>query len=263
MTATQAPERPRLQIDPRIRARRIEVRRDEGRRRLRRLGFLATAVLLLAVGYGVVHSPLLGVRKLRVSGGEHTPASLILRASGLRRGAAMVDVSTVTAERRIEALPWVAKARVRKSWPGTIRIDVTERRAVAQVPAGSQWLSVDRSGRVLEMRDERRNDLLALPWDGPPGQPGATLSLSRDLLALAAALPPAFETKVEGVQGSGSSIALELAGGATVRLGDGAALRQKLIAALTIIGTPAGACASVINVEVPSAPTLTARKGCA
>ena len=93
-----------------MRARRIRVRRDAGKRRLRRLT-LVLAVLALVVGAAVAtRSPLLDVDRVEVTGAEQTSAGAVLEAAGSRARRALVSVDVAAAARRVEALPWVDDA---------------------------------------------------------------------------------------------------------------------------------------------------------
>ena len=73
-------------IDPRIQARRIEVQRGVGRRRLQRLVDVGL-VLAVAAGFALaLRSPLLDVDAVRVAGAERTARRGGARAGGHRRG---------------------------------------------------------------------------------------------------------------------------------------------------------------------------------
>ena len=74
MTATLQPAKPPPMPHPRFRERRIKVRRDEGRRRLRRLVILALVMAAVLGGLGATRSVLLDVDDVAVAGGARTPA---------------------------------------------------------------------------------------------------------------------------------------------------------------------------------------------
>ena len=120
-------------IDPRIRERRIEVKREAGRKRLRVL--LAAIVAFVAVGtaYLIVVSPLLDVDHVRVTGVQHLDAADVAGVAGVRLGAPLLRVDTGAVAARVERMPWVASAKVSRALPGTLRITVTERVPVAWV----------------------------------------------------------------------------------------------------------------------------------
>src|SRR2546423_15685209 len=97
-TPPTAPPRPPgptpVLIDPRFRQRRIEVRRLEGRRRLRVLLILAGFFFLALVAWGLTRSPFLDVDHVRVTGTSRTTPAEITTASGVHKGMAMFDVDT-------------------------------------------------------------------------------------------------------------------------------------------------------------------------
>ena len=137
-------------IDPRMRARRVEVLRSAGRRRLNRIVAGLVVVVLAAAGYGLTRSPLLDVDAIEVAGSARTPHVVVAAASGLELGSQMSDADLGLAADGVEALPWVETASITRRWPSTITIEVTEREPVVAVRAISgQWLLADRHGRVV------------------------------------------------------------------------------------------------------------------
>ncbi len=250
-------------LDPRIRARRIEVRRGAGRRRLRRLTWLAVVAGLVLVAVGMTQTPVLAVHKIEIDGTAHLTPAQIRRAAGLRAGNPMIAVSSAAITHRLEALPWVAKATVRRHWPGTITVLITERQPVGQVQAGSNWLVVDRAGRVLEVRPTPAAQLAPIAWSGPRAGLGTTITVSAPALWLSAAIPVDLRASVVAVFQDAQGLGVRLKDGATIRVGSVSALRDKLVAAATVLTSKTAKCADVIDVEIPNAPTLTARSGCA
>ena len=130
-----------MAIDPRIRARRVEIRRAEGRRRLRFL-LLALGLVALAVGaWGLTRSPLLDLDHVRVDGVTDADAAAVLDAAALETGTAMFDLDLGSAETAVGELAWVKSASVEREWPGTIRITVTKRVGVVVLAdADSRWV---------------------------------------------------------------------------------------------------------------------------
>jgi cell division protein FtsQ len=136
----------RVQTDPRISRRRRAIARMR-----RRASFVRGTALLavVAVAYAAFWSPLLKVREIEVTGAEHTTAEEVIAATALGENANLLLVSTDEIARRAEELPWVRTAEVQRILPGTVRVDVTERRpALALVTGAARW-TIDRRGNVL------------------------------------------------------------------------------------------------------------------
>lgn len=257
-TATE--ERPLVDIDPRLRARRIAVRRAQGRRRLRRL---LAGVVALAASVGawlVTLSPLLDVDHVVVAGSAHTPADVIARAAAVRPGEHLLYVDTGAVARRVEDLPWVDHVSVVRSWPGTLRIDVIERQPIAAVAApDGTWRLVDTGGHVVDSQPVRPPGIVVVAGPQPPGAPGTALpTLAAGGLHVAAQLPVSLQARTASVTWSADgTVELDLQDGGVVRLGPADDLPAKFLSALTVLDQLDGAKVRVLDVRAPSAPVLT------
>ena len=251
-------------IDPRLRARRIAVRRDEGRRRLRRLTGLGVVALVAVLVFALTRSPVLDVDHVHVAGAQHTPSDAIQRASGVRRHAPMTDVDLDRARRGVLSLPWVRAVSITRAWPGTIKITVTERTAVAAVAAGNAGFSlVDGEGRVLESSPTLPAGYVLLANVPTPGEPGTNLDPSADAaLDVARALPSQLRAKVSTIVPDRDGVTLRLVAGGVVHLGDASDLGAKLRAADTVLREADTKNLCAVDVRVASAPSLTRGKAC-
>ena len=256
-------ESPALPIDPRIRRRRIEVRRDEGRRRRRILVSCVAVAAVLAGGAGATRSPLLDVDRVVLEGAEHTTHDVVVDVGDLASSPPMLDVDTATVARRIEALPWVLEARVRHEWPSTVRVDVVERRPAAVLPAGEGvWALADGTGRVLAVGPDKPAGLPVLGAVPPPGGPGSTVGKeTRPSLTVAAAIPDDLRARIADVAAvPGGEVELQLVPpGGVVRLGSPVDLDEKLRVLATVLAKAELADVAVIDLRVPRAPALTRR----
>lgn len=247
---------------PRIRERRVEVARSAVRRRRRRLN-VVLSVVCAAVWVGVVlRSPLLDVDRIQVGGASHTSAADVRAASGVARGEEMVAVDLGAAAERVRALPWVDEARVRRTWPGTVRITVTERVPVAAGAVPGGWLLLDAEGRALEVV-AAAPDLPVVGVPRPPA-PGEGLDAGgREVLAALSELPAALAGAVdEAVQGP-DGLELVLDDGFRVVLGDASELGDKAAAALAVREQADRELGCRIDVRVATAPVLTGSADCA
>ncbi|HET7489101.1 MAG TPA: FtsQ-type POTRA domain-containing protein [Acidimicrobiales bacterium] len=253
---------PALPMDPRFRRRRIEVRRAEGRRRLHILLGCLASVAAAAGGVGLSRSPLLDVDRVEVQGARRTPRPAVVAAAGLAGHPAMVDVDTGDVARRLRRLPWVRTAEASRRWPGTVRIQVTERRPAAVLPAaGGAWAVADATGRVLAVEPDRPPGLPAIGDVDRPQEAGAAVpAAAGPALRVAAALPADVRARVSDVATvAGGEVQLWLGPDSVVRLGPPVDLGLKLTALATVLARVDLSGIRVIDLRVPTAPALTRR----
>lgn len=256
-----APAHARARIDPRIRQRRNDVLRREGRRRLRHLTAAAAVVAVAAGAVVATRSPLLDVDYVDVRGAEHTPRAELLQVTGLDGSPLLIDLSTDEVARRARRLPWVAEARAQKEWPATVRLEVKERVATATLPGeNGQWVLVDDGGRILEALPQRPAEVPAVTGLAPAGAPGSSVGAAAvGSLQVAASLPAEVRPRVAEVVAVGGEVELKLLPLGTVRLGPPDLLRAKMEALATMITKVDLRRLQVLDLRVPSAPVLTRR----
>jgi cell division protein FtsQ len=244
----------RKAIDPRIRERRVEVLRKQGRRRLLWMIALIALGLVLVAGWFVIHSPLLDVERIRVTGTQQASPPEIRRAAGVDRGQPILFVDTGAVERDVERVPWVDKARVERSLGGELAIHVTERRPAAWVRrAPDQVAVVDVRGRVLADAAEPPGELpeiTGLRTVPSVGHEVAPAAVPRVL----AQLPPELGLRTARIALDGDAVTLGVRDGPEVRLGLPQGVAGKARAALAVLASNAGSSPRYIDVRVPSAP---------
>lgn len=250
---------PREGIDPRIRARRAAVLRNEARRRLKLALLVLVGVLLVVGGWLVLHSRLFSARVVTVVGSVHTPASQIIDAAGLAQHPPLVDVNGSTAA-RIERLPWVAHATVAREWPDGVKVTVVERTPVATVrekAPRSGWAVVDHAGVVLTVDAARPPGLETIAGSAHAGAPGSVVASARPALAVARSLPTAFRAQVADVaQDPHGDVTLQLTSPLTVYLGSTGDLSKKYEDVAAILAGASLQAGSQIDVSVPNAPVV-------
>lgn len=256
-----------MAIDPRIRARRVAVHRQEGRRRLR---FLLTALGLVAVAvaaWGLTRTPLLDLDHVRYEGVSGADAGEVEAVAGLATGTAMVDLDLGRVEREIEALPWVASATASRDWPGTVRVVVVARTPVAVVGTadGPSFLA-DADGVLLRQAPP----VVAVPRVAvePTVALGEVDTHALPGISVAVKLPADLTAWVEaitidvGTSDTGPSLGLDLMGSARVHLGFADLVDDKLAAVRALLQSADLACLDLIDVSVADLPTMTRDADC-
>ncbi|WP_020573433.1 cell division protein FtsQ/DivIB [Actinopolymorpha alba] len=237
-------------------------RRQRSRRWLRLRPALLVVVVLAVAGFGVWavgFSSLLDARTVAVAG--LTPASGLsaddVRAAAgvpLRRPLAKIDLAS--ARRRVVAgLPPVKDVAVARSWPHEIRLEVTERTAVAVWRDGAFRRLVDADGVAFRTAGGTGPALPVIELRAGGADQARTEELRAAGARVAAALPKKLVRQVALVQvQTMDSVTLRLTTGVTVMWGNAedsptkarvleALLRQK---------------ANVYDVSVPGFPTTKA-----
>lgn len=255
-------------VDPRIRSRRIAVRREAGRQRLKRATLVLALVALVVAGVAASQSPLLDVDRVVVSGTGHTPAEAVDRAAGVERGDAMVGVDPGAVADRVEALPWVDEAEVTRAWPATVRIRVTEREATALVQVTPDRAAlVDAEGRVLAIEPHAEGEPaaggevpLVLTGIGGRVAEGERLPAgARDALRVATAVRERMPGTVVSVS---TDLDAALVEGGEIRFGSTDELDLKITAVKTVLADVELACLETLDIRVPGSPALTRNQRC-
>jgi cell division protein FtsQ len=98
----------------------------------------------------------LTVQSVTLEGRAETAPGEIARMLGIKRGTPMVYVDVDEARARLEALPWVKSAEVRRVWPDRISVQIVERKPVALWQSEGDIVVVDAQGHPIAGEDVAR-----------------------------------------------------------------------------------------------------------
>ena len=203
--AYDAVEVPSRSMDPRVRARRIAVKRAAGRRRLLWFGAVAGVVVLVVGVLGLFSSSLFAVEVVDVQGGSYSEARYGDRLDQIieeMTGKPVLLVDTLRAERDLEQIPWIERAFVDTDFPHRVLIDIRERQPLATFTGSDgRYRVIDRDGRVLDVLDGRPADYMLLTGPGPDLEAGG---LAAGPFAEAAKLVGALPAELRAITLSGS-----------------------------------------------------------
>ncbi len=244
--------------DPRITARRIEVNRDAGRHRLRIIGLLTIASLIVVGGIALSNSPLLDVDEVAVDGLNRTAEADVLNVLTLQIGDPLAELDLEKAQVEVETLPWVRTADVDRGWLGTVRVTIEERVPQLAISSPSGFVLVDEGGRQLEIVTAQPAEFLPVAGVTASGEIGEPAPVEvQSVLLLVDALDAQTRAEVSQVLVDERHLFLELAAGGRINLGDDAGLVEKLTSARTILDQVDLRCLWEIDVRVPTAPAVT------
>lgn len=233
-------------------------RRGALRRHWRALLALVLTVALVAAGvWALWFSPYLRAQDVAVEGadGELVAAERVQRASRLPVGLPLVQVDTDGIRERIEAIPAVEHAEVSRSWPETIRVQVTPRTPVAVVAGSDAGLqALDASGVRFGAFGTAPGRLPEVRLSGELSA-DVTAETTREAAAVLAALPADLYDRVAAVDvGSVDEIDLRLNGGRTVVWGSAEQSATKSDVLAVLLGDLPREV-QTLDVSVPGRPT--------
>lgn len=236
-------------MDPRIADRRRNIREAHRRVGMGRLVWWLGAVGVAAVGLWLLHSPVLEVTTIAVTGGDHSAVYEILGAQRVAPGIPMIDIDADRLEASLLEDPWIAQAVVARDWPTTVVITVSERRPVAWTQtAEGEWQLLASDGVVLSLTaapDGSRPRLVVL---GVPAH-GALLGALEFLGSLSEELARGSEA-VLGPDGLSAVV-----GGFNVRVGRPENGADKALALEAVLATDP-VPGAVITVVAPTRPAV-------
>jgi cell division protein FtsQ len=120
----------------------------------------------------------LRVQQIVINGRANTPEPLLRAALGVSTGDPILGFSVSGARDRIESLSWVEHVAVERRLPGTIFVDLTERRPFAIWQNQGKFLLIDRDGQIVANEDVAAfGDLPLVVGAAAPAHAAALLDL--------------------------------------------------------------------------------------
>lgn len=229
-------------------------RRGEQRRRVLRVAIPVLAVVVLgALAYVVWFSSLLAVKDVEVKGLRTLKTAQVEQVADVPVGRPLARLDATAVEARLARISRVEKVEVKRSWPHTVQIVVTERQAVAWMQEGQEVRAVDRYGvdyRVLAKKPTHLPELQVSAVDARRRQQSfeAAAGVVVDLRAHA----PDILRQVQHVEAATKdSVLLNLTQGREVMWGSGADADEKI----TVLRALLRIKAARYDVSAPEQPT--------
>jgi len=217
-------------------------------------------VTLLVAGRWVLHSSLLSVHQVTLSGEVHETAQQVLAATHLDAHPAMIDVSEATVRRDLNAFPWIGSVDVIKRWPNSLQVVVHEVSAVAVATDAHRVLRyVSATGRALTVAPAHVDlptlvtspaALSARSWPYLGAESAAAL--------VASELPVAFSAQVRQiVVDAAGRVTLQLTTPLKFILGPATNLTAKFVAVASAIAHGTFVVGDVVDVTTPTELSVT------
>lgn len=261
-------------IEPRMRERRVAVKRAQGRRRLKWVLVALGAVVLVVGTLAVLGSSLFAVQadQITVTGTVYSEGEALDEVIDRLAGTSTFLTDTQSLEAELERIPWIDQARIRLDFPRAATVEIREREAWATYQGlDLRFRVLDDEGRVLDVIDGYAFAYVLI--DGPDPvdlQPG---DFAPRGYAVASELAKNLTGSIRGrvqlieVTADGSELSLLLDDGdVRVRFGEARDLFAKLVRLETVLSDfpelPSGTIdVSTREVTVPEAATADAAEG--
>ena len=229
-------------IEPRMRERRLAVKRAKGRKRLKWLIALLVLVILAVAVLATFGSSLFAIRadEVTITGNIYTDPERLQAVVDDLVGTPVLVADTRRAELDLEAIPWVEDAKVTTHFPHGVTIEIREREAVATFQGpDSKFRVLDRDGRVLDVIEGYPIAYVLItgpdPVDldpsevAPQGYQGAA-ELAKNLTGTVRGRVEQLE-----VTANGSRLVMHLDDGSEVNFGEARDLFTKLVRLETVL----------------------------
>lgn len=122
------------------------IRRASAGLRPVRAGALLALIAAIGVAWGLASSDVFAIRDTSIEGATWTPDDAILAALALPADANAFTLGTAELAARVAEIPAIATVAVSVQLPGSVRVAVTERRALLVWRVGTQRFLVDADG---------------------------------------------------------------------------------------------------------------------
>ncbi len=221
-------------MEPRLRERRIAVKRGVGRRRLRWALAAVVVVGLVVAALAVLGSGLFAIEDVEVEGVVYTDPARLQSVVDELRGEPVLRADTDAAERELELIPWVEAARVTTDFPHGAKIEIRERTPVASFEGpDDQHRVIDAHGRVLDVLAGQPDEYMPIvSADAPAIEAGQFAPQGFAAAAsLVQALTPELRALAQSVAvtGDGGDLRMMMSNGIEARFGAARDLVNKLV----------------------------------
>ncbi len=189
-------------------------------RMLRRQTYTVGGAIVLVIAIVLIYlagfTSAFAVKKVSVTGLHRLTRHGVLAVAKVPMGKPLARLNLKPIEQRLAAIPGVARVDVKRAWPNTVRIVVTERTPVASINrSGTIWL-VDGHGVAFQRVAHTPHGLPRLTADPTGSAPAA----AKAAMHVAADLPSWLRTRTITITAATqNSVTLHLTKGRTVTWG--------------------------------------------
>lgn len=110
---------------------------------------IVVAIMVLAL-----FSPLFNIAHIEVEGNSILAKESIVKASGIETGVNILKINTAIAKKNVSTMAYVDDVDIKIKFPNTVLITIKESVATAYIPFIGNYIGINASGKVLEVKSE-------------------------------------------------------------------------------------------------------------
>ena len=114
-------------------------------------------LILIIIGIGIfaLVSPIFNIDEIKVIGNEKVESETIESLSGIEKGKNIFQISKKNIINDVKENPYINSVQVKRRLPGTIELDIEERKLAYQVKVINSYVYIDYKGYILEVSSKQ------------------------------------------------------------------------------------------------------------
>lgn len=125
----------------------------------RTLQILALTIVIIGLLVFLLLSPIFNIKNIIVEKNEKISTEQIISLSKIEKDINMFKVSIIDTINAINEDPYVKKVEVKRKFPDTIKLIVTERKPIFVLEHGSSYAYIDNQGYILEISANNEGEM--------------------------------------------------------------------------------------------------------
>ncbi|MGF7185061.1 cell division protein FtsQ [Desulfitispora alkaliphila] len=131
--------------------------------RKRGKGQLILMILIVIISFAVfMQSSFFNITKISVVGAKELGVNEVINLTDIKPGQNLFKVNIKEANENLKLHPWINEVNVKRKFPSTLEINLTEHTAVAVVIVENKYAVVEENGMILEYTDNLASVLIPI-----------------------------------------------------------------------------------------------------
>jgi len=131
-------------------------------KRRKKIRFLFVTIFICSIiGVMILSTPIWNISTIEIEGNLYYNNEEIINQSEIYKKMHILKINKKRSVKALQNLPYIHKAKISLTYPSSVNISIIERKPIGYVPFFGTYLSIDKTGQVLDQRES--NELEGLP----------------------------------------------------------------------------------------------------